>query len=164
MKLSKAFTLVEILVVLTLLSVTFSTLLLVFSRGIDSSLNLFSESQKLRSEVLLFWDMERKVLGAKRIKIENDRLYMITSAGSLYEGVVKCAYFLKEGKLYYYEFPYPYGPIDDIEEDKAYEIGLFKEFSIRAIVNSREEVSFDGLPQYVEIIADGRKFLLETIR
>ncbi len=164
MKPNKAFTLIEVLIVLTLTGLTFSILLLIFSRGISSSLNLSQHSESLKSEVSLFWDIERKIIGAKRIKVEKDRIYMITSSGSFYEGVVKCAYLYKNGRLYYYEFPYPYGAIDIIDEKNLYEIGRFENFKVSVIENNREFKAYDGMPQFVKVVVNSREFLFETIR
>lgn len=160
----RAFTLVEVLVVLTLIGLTFSLLLLVFSRGVDSSLNVSSRGEWLRMGAQLFWDLQRKVLGATRIKVENNNLYMVTSAGDFYPGVIKCAYIYRDGELYYYEFPYPYGAIDEIEEDKLYRLGRAKDFEVIAVVGNREEKVYEGLPLFVKVKLNGREFLLETIR
>ena len=160
----RAFTLVEVLVVLTLIGLTFSVLLLVFSRGADSSLNLTSRAESLKLEARLFWDLQRKILGAKRLRIENDNLYLITSAGDFYPGVVKCAYLYRNGELYYYEFPYPYGAIDEIEEEKLYRLGRVESFEVIAVVGNREEYTYEGLPLFVKVRLNGKEFLFETIR
>lgn len=153
---SKAFTLIEILVVLTLLGLTFSALLLVFSRGLDSSLRITENSEKLKLKATLFWDLQRKIVGAKRIRVENNNLYMITSGGSIYRGVVKCAYIFRDGKLYYYEFPYPYGSIDEVEEDKLQSVGELASFEIHVRDGNRILNSYDGIPDEI-IVKIGRE-------
>ncbi len=160
----RAFTLVEVLVVLTLIGLTFSVLLFVFSRGVDSSLNLTGRAERLKLEARLFWDLQRKILGAKRLKVENNNLYLITSAGDFYPGVVKCAYLYRDGELYYYEFPYPYGAIDEVEEGRLYLLGKVENFEVIAVVGNREENTYEGLPLFVKVKLNGREFLLETIR
>lgn len=160
----KAFTLVEVLVVLVLLGLTFSILLLIFSRGIDSSLNLSRRGESLKMEAGLFWDLQRKILGAERIKVDGEGIYMITSAGNFYRGVVKCAYIYRDGELYYYEFPYPYGAVDEIEEGKLYKLGKFEEFRVVAVDRDREERFYEGLPRFVKVRLNGKEFVLETIR
>ena len=161
---SKAFTLIEVLVVLTLVGMTFSVLLLILSRGTDSSLNVTRGSENLKMEVRLFWDIQRKVLGAKRIRVEGNNLYLITSAGDFYPGVVKCAYIYRDGELYYYEFPYPYGAINEVEEDKLYRLGKVEKFEVVAIERNREERAYEGLPRLVKVRLNGREFVFETIR
>ncbi|RLJ70877.1 prepilin-type N-terminal cleavage/methylation domain-containing protein [Hydrogenivirga caldilitoris] len=159
----RAFTLIEVLVVLTLLGLTFSALLLVFSRGIDSSLGITEESERLKLKASLFWDIQRKITGAKRIRVENNNLYMITSGGTIYRGVVKCAYIFKDGRLYYYEFPYPYGAIDEIEEDKLQRVATFHDFSIRVYERDREFNTYDGLPDRIKVSVEGNEMLFETL-
>ncbi len=160
----KGFTLTEILIVVSLLGLLFGTLLFSFYRASDSSLRLLSLSDSLKQEALLYWELERKILGARLIHIENDRIYMLTTGGSFYEGVVKCAYFLKDGKLYYYEFPYPYLALDDIEEDKAYEIMRLKSFKVSAIDRNSRFRTFIGIPDFVEVLVNGRRFLYASIK
>ena len=160
----RAFTLIEVLVVLTLIGLTFSILLFVFSRGVNSSLSLSESSEKLKAEASLFWELQRKVVGARKIKVDREGLYMITSGGSFNEGVVKCAYLYKEGELYYYEFPYPYGAIDEVEEEELYRLGTFEEFKVVAVERNREFALYEGLPEFLKVHVNGREFLLEFIR
>ena len=164
MRKDRAFTLIEVLIVLTLIGLTFSLLLLVFSRGIDSSLNLSEGSEALKRESSLFWELQRKILGAKRIKVDRESIYMITTGGSFNRGVVKCAYLFRDGKLYYYEFPYPYGAIDEIEEEKLYEVGKFRSFRVSVREGDRDYEVYDGMPQLVKVEVNGEEFVFETIR
>ncbi len=159
-----AFTLVEVLIVLSLLGLTFSILVLVFSRGVDSSLNITEGSESLKREVSLFWDLQRKIVSATRIKVEDGNLYMFTSAGSFNEGVVKCAYIYRDGMLMYYEFPYPYGAIDDVEEEDLINLGRLESFEARAIIGNRELKTYEGLPHYVWVRVNDKEFLYEIIR
>lgn len=71
-KKSGGFTLIEVLVVLTLMGLVFSLLVFVFSRATDSSLKVSARSEELKRQASLFWEMERKVIGAKRIRIEGN--------------------------------------------------------------------------------------------
>ncbi len=59
-------------------------------------------------------------------------MYMITSSGSFYEGVVKCAYFQKNGRLF--------------DEERAVDLGPMDSFEVVAVVGGREEEAFEGLP------------------
>jgi len=155
----RAFTLIEVLVVLTLLGLTFSALLIVFSRGIDSSLRITEESESLKPKASLFWDLQRKIVGAKRLRVENNNLSMITSGGTIYRGVVKCAYVFKDGKLYYYEFPYPYGAIDEIEEDKLQRVGEFDSFEVQVKEGNRVLNSYDGIPDEIIVKVGKEEFV-----
>ncbi len=164
MKQGRAFTLIEVLLVLTLLGITFSVLLFVFSRGIDSSLSITEGSEKLKAQATLFWDLQRKIFGAKDIKIEPNGIYMLTTAGSFNKGVVKCAYIFEDGKLYYYEFPYPYGTLEEIDRKALMEIGRFESFEVRAWERGREFRTFKGLPKFVKISLEGEEYLFEVFR
>jgi len=160
----RAFTLVEVLVVLTLIGLTFSILLFVFSRGVNSSLSLSQSSERLKSEASLFWELQRKVVGASRIKVSRDGLYMITTGGSFNGGVVKCAYLYRDGDLYYYEFPYPYGAIDEVDENGLYKLGTFTEFRVVAMERNREYEAYEGLPEFLKVYLNDREFLFKVIK
>ena len=160
----RAFTLVEVLVVIALLGLVFSLLSLSFSEGIRSSLGLVSLSEELKQKAVLFWDLQRKILGAKRIRVEGGNLFMLTSGSSLYEGFVKCAYIYRDGILYYYEFPFPYGAMDEYEEDKLMEVGRFEEFSLKVKSGNRYLESFDGLPEEVVVTVNGQEMVFTTIK
>ncbi len=160
---TKGFTLIEVLIVLTLLGLTFTTLTLLLNRGVDSSLNITTHAESLRSSASLFWDLQRKVAGAKSIKVKDGDIFMVTTGGSLYPGVVKSAYLFRDGTLFYYEFPYPYGPIDEVEEDRLQAVGRFEEFYAAAVERRREFKRYEGLPRYVKVRINGREFLFETL-
>ncbi len=164
MKQDKAFTLIEVLLVLTLMGLVFSVLLIIFSRAVESSLNVYRNSQELKSKAVLFWDLERKVFGARRIKIEPGAIYLITSAGSFNKGIVKSAYIFREGELYYYEFPYPYGAIDEVEEDRLMKVGNFSGFEVTAWEGGREFRFFEGLPELVKVKIGEEEFVFEVLR
>jgi prepilin-type N-terminal cleavage/methylation domain-containing protein len=159
---NKGFTLVEILIVLLILGLTFASLSLILTRGTDSGLTLVRDSEEFKREVTLFWDLQRKILGAKRIKIEDNAIFMHTTGGSHFRGVVKCAYFVENGVLKYYEFPYPYGEIDELYEGITYELGKVDSFEVYASDGRVDESAYDGLPRYVKVILNGREFVFET--
>ncbi len=160
---NKGFTLVEVLIVLSLLGLTFSVLLLTWARGMDSSLNISKRAEELKSEILLFWDLQRKILGAKKIKLYRGNIYMITTGGSIYQGIVKCAYVFNNGSLFYYEYPYPYGALEEIEEDKLQRIGNFENFEVSAVKDKKEWRDYEGMPDYVVIRLNDREFVFETL-
>ncbi|MFN3598517.1 MAG: prepilin-type N-terminal cleavage/methylation domain-containing protein [Aquificaceae bacterium] len=150
----KGFTLLEVLLALTLMGVFFSTLSYVFYNTIKNSYSLSEASEVTKEEINLFWDLQRKLMGAKDIYLKKSMLFMITSSGNYYQGVVKCGYVYKDGWLYYYEFPYPYGDMAFYEEDKLMKIGKFKELYFRAFAGDYQE-EFRGLPQWIEVYLEG---------
>ncbi len=160
----RAFTLVEVLLVVSLVGLLFGVVIFSFYRATDSSVTLLTSSELLKQEAILYWELERKILGAKQIHIENDRIYMITTGGNYYSGVVKSAYFVKDKKLYYYEFPYPYLSIDDIDEDAAHEVMSVENFSVSAYNRDSRYKTYTGLPDFVEIRLNGRRLVYKVIK
>lgn len=159
----KGFTLIEVLLVLTLIGFIFLILSTVFYSNIHNSLNLITNSEKLKNEADLFWNIQRKVFSAQEIYLERGNLYMITSAGDFYQGVVKSAYIYKykEQKLYYYEFPYPYGDLKFYEEDKLLLVGEFRDFKILAYKGEKSYEDFNGKPDYFNFHLDKWKFIIK---
>jgi len=157
----KAFTLVEVLVVLLLLGLLFGLLSYVLKSGTESSLFVVESSQRLRDESLLVWNIQRKLMSAKDAYMEEDKLFLHTYAGDYYEGMVKCAYIFKDGTLYYYEFPYPYGSINFYEEEKLIKLAKFKSFSFLAESAGTTQKTFRGLPEKYHIIIEDREYVLK---
>ncbi|MGB9873733.1 MAG: type II secretion system protein [Hydrogenobacter sp.] len=159
----KGFTLLEVLVVLMIVGILFSVLSYSFYSFLTNSTNLLADSEKLKQEASLLLNIQRKVLSAKTLYIEKDKLFMITSAGDYYEGVVKCAYIYKEKTLYYYEFPYPYGDIRFYEEDKLIKLGRFESFSVRAYAGGSFMDSFQGIPEFLYVRVGSYELFLRTL-
>lgn len=158
----KAFTLIEVLIVLTLLGLIFSILSVVFYSNIKNSLILITDSDKLKNNANIFWSINRKILSSKEILLEKGDLYMITSAGDYYEGIVKCAYIYRGGKLLYYEFPYPYGDLRFYEEEKLHSLGLMKNFKITAFKNEKKYDEFKGMPDYFIVELEDKIFIIKS--
>ena len=155
----KAFTLIEVLIVLTIISLVFTTVIFSFKRVVDSSLNTIGKGENLKKELLLFWELQRAFYGAKRIMIKEGReVYLITSAGEKFRGLVKRAFIYKEGTLYSYEFPYPSGSLDLIEEEKLQKVNEFKNLKFYAIDSQGKHENYDGLPDYVVVEIEDKKF------
>ncbi|MFN3471700.1 MAG: prepilin-type N-terminal cleavage/methylation domain-containing protein [Aquificaceae bacterium] len=152
----RAFTLVEVLLVLVLMGLFFGTLSYSFYSSLRSSYLLSQSSQLTKEEILLFWDLQRKLTGATNLYLRKDGLFMITSSGDYHQGMVKCAYIYRDGWLYYYEFPYPYGDIAFYEEDRLIKLGRFKDLSFRVFSNGSYFEEFRGLPQWVEVSFEGK--------
>jgi prepilin-type N-terminal cleavage/methylation domain-containing protein len=152
----RAFTLVEVLLVVVLLSVFFGVLSYSFYSSVRSSYALSGTAQMDKETALLFWNLQRKLSGAVDLYLKKDALFMLTSAGDYYQGLVKCAYIYKDGWLYYYEFPYPYGDITYYEEDRLVRVGRFEGLSLRAYMNGQYVEELRGLPQWVELKLEGK--------
>ncbi|MDQ7039125.1 MAG: prepilin-type N-terminal cleavage/methylation domain-containing protein [Aquificota bacterium] len=161
MRESKGFTLVEVLVVLALFGVSVSLLVIVFSRGVDFSLSLEERSERVRRTALLFWDLQRKFFGAERIYIEGDSVYMVTSGGDYFPGMVRCAYVFRDGNLLYYEDRDVGGDIYGVT-GKGKIVGRFRDFRVVAVEGNRELSVYDGLPSRVRVYVDDKVFTFEV--
>lgn len=158
----KGFTLIEVLIVILLIGFIYSLLSMIFYSNIGNSLNIISDSEKLKREAIFFWNIQRKVASAKEIYLNKGNLYMLTTAGDFYEGLVKSAYIFREGNLYYYEFPYPYGDLRFYEEDKLTNLGKFENFRILAHKNKNQYEEFNGFPDYFSVEFNGRKIIVKS--
>lgn len=157
----RAFTLIELLITLTLIGLVLSTISFSFFRGLDSIIRLSSEARVLSEDAILVWDLHRKLIGATDIYVSKEGIFMISSSGSFYPGVVKCAYIYKDGWLYYYEFPYPYGDIRFYEPDRLLKLRPIRFFSARAILFDGSRVEdFRGIPRAVEVSLDKEKIIV----
>lgn len=149
----RGFTLIEVLLAITLMGVFFGIISYSFYSSVKNSYLLLNSAELTKEEALLFWNLQRKIVGAKEIYLKRDSLFIISSAGDYYQGMVKCAYIFRDGWLYYYEFPYPYGDISFYEEEKLIKLSPFRELSFRAFSGQYLE-EFRGLPQWVEVKLD----------
>ncbi len=157
---SFAFTLVEVLVVLTLLGLAFGLISFSFYSYIRNALSLQESAERLRSMALLKMDIKRKILSSKEIAVKDNMVFMITNAGSYHAGTVKCGYVYKDGELYYYEFPYPYGDIFYYEEDKLIKVAKLSRFEVW--VEGKKE--YRGRPpKWLRILMDEEKMEINPV-
>lgn len=161
LKNSRGFTLTEVLLVLIITGLIFSVITLVFSSSVNNSLNLISRAETLKKEASLLWNIQRKILSSTELLLEKDKLHMITAAGDFFEGVVKCSYIIKEGTLYYYEFPYPYGDLRFYEDRGLIFVGSFRDLKILAYKNQQIHQEFKGIPDYFQIELNGKVFVVK---
>lgn len=164
LKNKRGFTLIEVLIVVILIGLIFSLLSMIFYSNINNSLHLILESEKLQREASLFWNIQRKIASAKEIQLDKGNLHMLTTAGDYYEGVVKSTYIFRDGNLFYYEFPYPFGDLRFYEEDKLYNLGKFKNFNIWAFKNEKRYDEFTGFPDYFLVECEGRTIIVKSNR
>ncbi len=165
---NKAFTLVEILIVLTLFGLIFGLIAFSFHNMVKNSINLVDLGEDIKSKARLFWDIQRAILSAKDMYIEEDgensRLYLVTAGGLFEEGVVKAVFFVEEGFLKYEEFPYYYGDIRYTGEGKIYNLARVKEFRVEAYNGRRRLTNFKGIPEFVLIRINGQEFTVIPIK
>ncbi|MEN3028100.1 MAG: type II secretion system protein [Aquificaceae bacterium] len=152
----RGFTLLEVLLTISLMGLFFGILSYSFYSSARNSYALLESVELTREEVLLFWNLQRKLTGARELFLRKDGIFMVTSSGDYYQGLVKCAYVYKDGWLYYYEFPYPYGDLTFYEEDRLLKVGKFGEFYFRAFSGGQYLEEFRGIPQWVEVSFEGK--------
>ena len=162
-KWNKAFTLIEILVVIAILSLLFSTITVIFKSLYEGSLKLSSSSQELSKKIQIFWTLTRALYGSKKVILKNGtQLYLITTGGQFYGGVVKAVYIFKNGSLYYYEYPYPYGSLYDYNNKKLIQLAKFKNFKIYALVNKQLKETFYRKAKLYQLHIDNETFYIKT--
>jgi prepilin-type N-terminal cleavage/methylation domain-containing protein len=141
------FTLVEVLVVLILLGLIFSTVTFLFWSTVNSSINIVKNSERLKQKALLFWQLQKAFYGAKNFYLEGGKkLFLITSGGQYYKGIVKAVFIYKNSTLYYWEFPYPYGNLTDYN---ASELQPLYHFSSVSFIALNEELK--GFENYYQM-------------
>lgn len=156
----KGFTLLEVLLVLVLMGLLFGMLSYSFYSSVRNSYALLESAELTKEEAMLFWNLQRKLTGATELVLRKEGIFMLTSGGDYHQGLVKCAYIYREGLLYYYEFPYPYGDLTFYEEDKLLRVGRFKNLHFRVFSGGQHFEEFRGLPQWVEIGFEDKKVLI----
>jgi len=165
---NKAFTLVEILIVLTLFGLIFGLIAFSFHNIVKNSISLVEAGADVKNRAILFWDIQRAILSAKDIYIEENGessiLYLITAGGLFEDGVVKAVFFLEDGFLKYEEFPYNYGDIRYTGEGKVYNLGKVRKFRVEAYNGRRRLTTFRGIPEFIVINIDDQEFTVVPIK
>lgn len=157
----RGFTLLEILITLLTLGLLLGLLSYTFYSSISSSLDITKDGESLKRDILLLWNIQRKIISSKYVVLDKDNIFMITSAGDYYEGVVKCAFIYKKPILYYYEFPYPYGNIEFYEEDKLIKLGKFENFTVRAYKDGNLYENFSGIPELFYVSLNDKELVVK---
>ena len=161
----KAFTLLEILVVILILSVFFSTLTFLFKSSFDTASEVLTKNRELQRDIDIFWQLTRAIYGAQKLLLHNgSELYLITTGGIFYPGVVKAVYLYKNGTLYYYEFPYPYGSLESYNSSELKALGRFDNFALIALYGNREVKDDQGRATLFKLILDNQTFYLKRFK
>ena len=159
----KAFTLVEVLAVLALLGILFTTLFFLFKELYTSSLRQKTAALELDQEAKLFWRLTRAFYGAKKFVLrKGTELYFITTGANIYRGLVKEVYKFQNGTLYYCEFPYPYGTI--YECNSTYPLFRFRKFKAVALNSPTEkgEENTFKIPPLLKVEVNNDTFYLKN--
>ncbi len=157
----KGYTLLELLIVLTLISLIFSLISFSLYSNVKSSLNIVKSSEHLKEEVLFFWELQKLFYSAQEIVIrDGERAHLLTRGGRFYRGLVMVSLIFKDGKLYYYEFPYFKNSVDYYEEDKLRLIPWVKEFKVYAYRGGKVMKDFKGIPERIIVKLNGREIVI----
>ncbi|ADC89164.1 hypothetical protein Thal_0530 [Thermocrinis albus DSM 14484] len=157
------FTLLEVLVTLTLLALVVGMSFGIFFGGVRSYTGLKERSEELRQLATLHWSLQRKLFGATQLQLSSDSIFMITWGGDYHKGVVKAAFLYKDGTLYYYEFPYPYGDLRFYEEDKLVPLAKFPSLRFFAMVKGKLEDTYTGIPDAIVLDLPDRRIVVSRL-
>ena len=165
---NRGFTLLEVLITLSIFSLIFLAVVMVFRVTGGGSLEVRKNAEVLYQQIYLTYRLRNQLEGVLRslaFKKEENTLYLgfITSYGEVYPGVVSVRYKYKDGVLFYCEKPYPYGDILSCEEEKEYQLGNFENFNIQVFYKGKwfePEKGFKGLPKKVKIEIENIKIIV----
>lgn len=155
-KINKGFTLIEILVVLTLIGIVFSVLSFGFYNSIYSSLSISQRSRELEDVAKFYWDFQRKFSTSKQIFIKkiSQNNYIITlynTSGEFSKGLVKSVYFTKENFLWYYEYPYLFADPYFYDETKSVKVIPVKDFNVEINYNGQKVEEAQGFLDFLKL-------------
>ncbi|HIE59015.1 MAG TPA: prepilin-type N-terminal cleavage/methylation domain-containing protein [Persephonella sp.] len=170
MKNKNAFTLLELLIVITLLLLIFGIIGYTYVSNIKGLSYLSIKSQKTVQEISLVSQITKQIFSSIEKKtinfeLEEDRISFYTLYPIFYEGAVRAEYRIEKVKdkykVLYMEFPYIDGKLGD-EGLKKTVIGYFDYIKVEVLQNGRFLRNFrsKGFPQYLIIFTKNRKYLI----
>lgn len=163
---SRGFTLIEILITLMLIGLIFSVLSYGVYSSINSSVSISADAKQTEEEAKFFWDFQRRFATSKQVfvKKSGDGSYMVVmynTAGEFSKGVVKSVYFLKDGFVQYYEYPYVFGDPFFYEERASIRILPAKSFYVEVFSQGQKFEEFQGKPDYIAITVEDRRMVFK---
>lgn len=143
---NNGFTLLEIIVVMVILSLFFSSLIGSYIFIVNKSLKTIKSSQNLYSYTKSIYLLKNSVACAKDIKIDNSqeypKLYLYTYCG-VYKGFSKEVFFVKDHHLYLYAYPYKFGSLYFYDKTKATKLIPIKIFKAKFLSKSMISIYID---------------------
>lgn len=163
---SRAFTLIEILITLTLIGLIFSVLSFGIHNSINSSVSISADAKQTEEEAKFFWDFQRRVATSKQVFVKkagdgSQMVAMYNTAGEFSKGVVKSVYFLKDGFVQYYEYPYVFGDPFFYEERSSVRLVPAKSFTVEVYVQGQRFDEYSGKPDYVVVLLNDKKMVFK---
>ena len=159
----RAFTLIEVLITLGIISLVFMIAFGSFIQIMSSSTDAVRRSEILYEELRLFWELNRAIVGAKQIYLENGKdIYLITSGGNRFKGLVLRVFLPREDGLYEYEFPYPPKNIRmDIPEDELVLLSTIRSVTFFAYLQGQKLENYEGLPDGIIVEINGKEYFFK---
>lgn len=159
----RAFTLIEVLITLSLISLIFLITFGSYIRIINSSTDAIGRSEELYEELRLFWELNRAFVGAKEIFLKDGKeIYLITSGGERFKGLVFRAFISKEDGIYEYEFPYPPRNIRfEVPEEELVFLSPLRGVKFYAYLGGQKLDSYEGLPDALIAEMNGREYVFK---
>ncbi|WP_457640537.1 prepilin-type N-terminal cleavage/methylation domain-containing protein [Persephonella sp.] len=171
MKDKKGFTLLELLLVVTLILITFSVIGISYISNLKDSINLSSKISRYTQYLSVNNQLSKQIFAKIEIKPQNfqldrDRISFYTLYPIFYSGAVRAEYRIKKlenGRyiLVYEEFPYIDGKLG-WEGLKKITLGNFEKISFFVIQNGRiyENYSRKNFPQIIKMVIDDETFYI----
>ncbi len=166
----RGFSLLELLLVLALLLISFSIIGFFFSNNINSTIQLMGEVNK-NIEYLSIYNQISKQFFSKcekkniNIRVDEDRISFYTYYPVFFTGAVRCEYYVEEDrnlkKLIYEEFPYIDNKLGHSGLKKQI-LGTFKDIKFEAFQDNKFYSVYEDkkFPYAIRITLDNESFLI----
>lgn len=162
--LNNAFTLIEVLIVITIISLVSSVLSYSLYSSIKNSIEISKRSQEIKNLSSFFWDMQRKFSTSTTIylkNIDNSPILSLYNTAGYNKGLVKSVFFVKDNFLYYYEYPYIYADPFFYDEKDSYILFKINNIKIYAVKDNQQFTEFKGLPDYIVFEINGLRMVFK---
>ncbi|WP_456426027.1 type II secretion system protein [Desulfurobacterium sp.] len=165
-----AFTLLEILIVVSLMAVLFAAVEFFYSGIVFSSGNIERRAVQLEDTLSLYSQFSKQLFSFFKPENENflltqDRLSFYTLYPVFYTGGVRAVYLFEKAddgrvKVIYQEFPYPDGKLES-NGTKEIVLGEFSGFDFKVLDGNHWTENFKGnFTGVAKLSVDGREFLI----
>ncbi len=167
---NRGFTLLELLLVLVLVLLTFGIVGLSFTSNIKGNAELSAKINKEVEGLSIYNQIAKQFFSGYtketvNIRLSRDRISFYTYYSLFFPGAVRAEYYVEEEKglkrLVYEEYPYVDGKLG-FEGLKKQVLGTFKKVSFEAYKGNRFYTSFSDkkFPQVLKIVLDDKEYLV----
>lgn len=166
---SKGFTLLELLLVLSLLLIVFGVIGFSFSSNIKQNLELSERINKTIESLSIYNQLSKQLFSGyqknkENFRLDRNRISFYTLYPVFFSGAARAEYYVeeKEGKNYlmYEEFPFIDGKLG-YPGLKKQVLGIYKQINFEVLNNNKYYETFSGkdFPQAVKIVLDGQEYI-----